>query len=173
MVQTGDFREDLYYRLNIIGITLPPLRERIEDIPLLVEQFLAEFEEEHGRSYSISKELLTKLTAYPWPGNIRELQNALSRATVLSRSGQLMLEDFPLEILNHFSAKDADTPAAPVELDEDFSLSEHMEQVEKEVIETALESENGNQARAAEVLGITRQGLLYKLRKYKISRRKK
>lgn len=170
MVQNGEFREDLYYRLNIIGIKLPPLRERIEDIPLLVEQFLAQFEEEHSGSYSISKNLLTKLTSYPWPGNIRELQNALSRATVLSRSGQLILEDFPEEIQNHFSAKEAETFDAPIELTDDFSLPEHLEKVEKEVIETALTSENGNQARAAEALGITRQGLLYKIRKYKILR---
>lgn len=170
MVQNGEFREDLYYRLNIIGIKLPPLRERIEDIPLLVEQFLAQFEEEHSQSYSISKYLLTKLTSYPWPGNIRELQNALSRATVLSRSGQLILEDFPEEIQNHFSAKEVETFDAPIELTDDFSLPEHLEKVEKEVIETALTSENGNQARAAEALGITRQGLLYKIRKYKILR---
>ncbi|GLB60285.1 sigma-54-dependent transcriptional regulator [Cytobacillus sp. NCCP-133] len=173
MVQNGEFREDLYYRLNIIGITLPPLRERIEDIPLLIEQFLAEFEEEHNRSYTISKDLLTHLTTYPWPGNIRELQNALSRAAVLSPSGQLRLEDFPQEVVNHFSGKEEENSPASLDLDEDFSLTDHLEQVEKEVIETALENENGNQSRAAEVLGITRQGLLYKIRKYKIGRGRK
>lgn len=173
MVQNGDFREDLYYRLNIIGITLPPLRERVEDIPLLIEQFLAEFEEEHNRNYTISKELLTQLTEYPWPGNIRELQNALSRAAVLSPSGQLRLVDLPMEVVNYFSGEEAETPEASLELDEDFSLTEHLEQVEKEVITTALENENGNQSRAAEVLGITRQGLLYKIRKYKIGRGRK
>lgn len=170
MVQNGEFREDLYYRLNIIGITLPPLRERIEDIPLLVEQFMAEYEEEHSRSYTISKELLTKLAEYPWPGNIRELQNALSRAAVLSHSGQFKFEDFPAEVVNHFSPAETRTAEAPLELDEDFSLTEHLEQVEKEVIETALEHENGNQSRAAETLGITRQGLLYKIRKYNIKK---
>jgi DNA-binding NtrC family response regulator len=172
MVQSGDFREDLYYRLNIIGIHMPPLRERREDVPDLIDQFMQEASVEQKRPYRISKELLVKLVEYPWPGNIRELENAIARATVLSMDGNLLLKDFPLEVMTYFSQSIVETKEGEevpsINWDEDFSLTEHLEQVEVSVIEEALKNENGNQARAAEALGISRQGLLYKIKKYNI-----
>lgn len=170
MVQAGEFREDLYYRLNIIGVKLPPLKERTEDIPGLINRFLSEYEEEYQRSYSISNQLIQKLCKYPWPGNIRELQNAIARAVVLTTDGELSLQDFPQEIVHYFEdgVQEEQEETTTIQMDDDFSLPNHIEQVEIKAIEEALKSEEGNQARAAEKLGISRQSLLYKLKKYAI-----
>ncbi|GAA0488300.1 sigma-54 dependent transcriptional regulator [Salinibacillus aidingensis] len=169
MVQAGEFREDLYYRLNIIGLKLPPLKERTEDIPGLIQQFLSEYEKDYQRSYSISDSLVQKLCKYPWPGNIRELQNAIARAVVLTTDGELKLDDFPYEVIEYFEGDThGDEEGINLSIDEDFSLPDHIEQVEVHAIEEALRAEHGNQARAAERLDISRQSLLYKIRKYNI-----
>ncbi|SER82902.1 sigma-54-dependent transcriptional regulator [Salipaludibacillus aurantiacus] len=173
LVQEGKFREDLYYRLNIIGIDLPPLQERKEDIPSLIYQLLSNFETEHRRAYSLSEETVKQLARYSWPGNIRELYNALARATVLSAGSELELKDFPKEIQEELNLS---RPAAEKAYDhgnlnrdaESRSLPEQMEYFERNAIENALKEANGNQSKAAETLGISRQSLLYKVRKYDV-----
>ncbi|WP_312889251.1 sigma-54-dependent transcriptional regulator [Desertibacillus haloalkaliphilus] len=170
MVQQGEFREDLYYRLNIIGIELPPLRERQEDIPLLITQTLEQLNEEHNRQYTVPKAVLAALSSYPWPGNIRELYNALARAAVLSPDEELRLSDFPEEI-KHFAQEnqhDATDTLRANPIDDRLPLPKQLQSFEKHAIEGAIQSAEGNQAQAAEQLGISRQSLLYKIRKYKI-----
>ncbi|WP_078594171.1 sigma-54-dependent transcriptional regulator [Evansella clarkii] len=175
MVQRGEFREDLYYRLNIIGIHLPALREREEDIPLLVRQALETLKEEHGKNYELEKGLLKKLTDYPWPGNIRELHNALARAAVLSPDDILRLEDFPKEVREYRQEKDDKGTAATGLVQpgaepggENISLPDQLQTYEQQAIEDALAKAGGSQSKAAELLGISRQSLLYKVRKYGI-----
>ncbi|WLR51548.1 sigma-54 dependent transcriptional regulator [Bacillus tianshenii] len=168
MVQNGEFREDLYYRLNIVRIELPPLRERKEDLPDIIGQFLQQHETEHQRHYTISEDLRKELIRYEWPGNIRELQNALARATALSATENLQLEDFPEEITSYTGEEDTSTFEYEQITEEDFSLPIHLNSVEKKVIEDSLTYSNGNQAQAAELLGISRQSLLYKVKKHDI-----
>ncbi|TMW70422.1 sigma-54-dependent transcriptional regulator [Alteribacter natronophilus] len=177
MVQEGTFREDLYYRLNIIGINIPSLRERSEDLPLLIEQLTDEIGREHSTSYELEPGLMKKLSCYTWPGNIRELYNAIARAAVLAEGTVLKLEDFPKEVRENAGSKEespeekggneaVSSPGAP--LGDDFSLTDELENYEQSTIEEALRRTGGNQAQAADLLGISRQSLLYKIRKYGI-----
>lgn len=174
MVQEGTFREDLYYRLNIIGIELPSLRKRKEDISGMIDQFLGKYSKEYNREYTLPKPVLKILTEYPWPGNIRELQNALARATVLSSDGKLRMEDFPEEVSTYIKEKkqQADSNDSnfsdSMPWNDQLSLPKQLEQIEQSAIEQAVQKANGNQAQAAEQLGISRQSLLYKIRKYNI-----
>ncbi|MDD3118318.1 MAG: sigma-54 dependent transcriptional regulator [Victivallales bacterium] len=160
MVAEGDFREDLYYRLDVVTIHLPPLRERQEDIPLLVKHFLDVFAFENGKNItSISEEALEILCAYSWPGNIRELKNCIERMVVLSRDEVLQKNNVPLHIV-----RGAKGLAAP--LQEPTSLD--LDKNEKLLIVKALEECNGNRTRAAEKLGISRRTLHRKLIDYNI-----
>ena len=168
MVQSGKFREDLYYRLNIVDIHIPPLRERKEDISVLVEFFLQRHREKTGRNYTISKELMELLTEYPWPGNVREVENAVERAVVLCREERISLEDFPREI-REFRHKAAHDPLALPEDGESFSLNERLNEIESGMIQKVLQECHGNVAAAARKLGLSRQNLLYKMNKYQIS----
>jgi transcriptional regulator with PAS, ATPase and Fis domain len=168
MVQSGKFREDLYYRLNIVDIHIPPLRERKEDIPVLVEFFLERHREKTGKKFSISKELMELLKEYPWPGNVREVENAIERAVVLCREERISLEDFPLEI-REFRHKLTYDPTALQDSQESFSLSERLNEFESSVIQKVLQECHGNAAAAARKLGLSRQNLLYKMNKYQIN----
>ncbi|MBB5173319.1 sigma-54-dependent transcriptional regulator [Texcoconibacillus texcoconensis] len=170
MVQKGDFREDLYYRLNIIGIHLPPLRERPDDIPLLAEQVAKQLESEHGRSYTIEQGLMSALTNYSWPGNIRELHNAFSRACVLSVDGKIKIDDFPKEIQDRVDGEEISNVGEDEMIFKDPSLPlpDQLENYEQKAIEDALTKAEGVQSKAAEILGISRQSLLYKIRKYEL-----
>jgi two-component system response regulator AtoC len=158
------FREDLYYRLNVIPIVVPPLRERKDDIPLLVDHFIKKFNTDFNKSIQgVDEEALQALMAYDWPGNIRELENVLERAIVLSRSDLLTVKDFPETIgvqkrqNNHFSYVEGQ------------QLNELVEEFEKTIIEQALEKYNGNKLRTAEKLGIHRSTFMSKLKKYGIN----
>ena len=154
-VKAGSFREDLYYRLNVLSITLPPLRRRPEDIPLLATHFL-----EHTRvtvpvRKRISARAMEKLQAYAWPGNVRELSNVIERAVILSGAGKLIdAKHLPREIRRH---KASETDSLQVR-----SLAE----AEKETIEIALAATGGNKTRAAAILGIARITLREKMKKY-------
>lgn len=163
MVEAGTFREDLYYRLNIVDIEIPPLRERREDIPFLIEEFLQRHREKSGKDFQISKEIIEVLIEYPWPGNIRELENAVERAVVLCRNDRLSLLDFPREIRE---PKEATPPGEVIPFDLDRPLPEQLEEIEKGFIRAALEETHGQAAAAARKLGISRQSLLYKMNKY-------
>ncbi|PYZ99241.1 sigma-54-dependent Fis family transcriptional regulator [Alteribacter lacisalsi] len=172
MVQEGTFREDLYYRLNIIGINIPSLRERAEDLPLLIDQLTEEVSREHNSNYELEAGLMKKLSAYSWPGNIRELYNAIARAAVLSEGTTLRFTDFPKEVREATEGGDGRGEAEPseeqagTELGDDYSLTNELQNYEQSAIEEALRQSLGNQAQAAELLGISRQSLLYKVRKY-------
>jgi len=161
LVSEGQFREDLYYRLNVVPIFLPPLRERREDIPLLTEFFLHRFNEENGRSVTITPAVLDVLLGYDWPGNVRELENVIERLVVMSRSDRITVQDLPLSIRRMKSA--------PV-TSRSGSLSSNVEQLERERIVEALERTGWVQARAARLLGITPRQIGYRIQKYNIRR---
>lgn len=166
MVEESLFREDLYYRLNIVTIKVPPLRKRKEDIPLLVAQFLSEQEKKLGRSFHIESNVMEALMEYHWPGNIRELRNAIERVTVLSRGERILLQDFPVEVWQQKSLyRDK---GLTLRLSPKKSLPEQVEDVEKHLIVEALNKSNGSYAGAAKLLKISRQSLMYKLQKYNL-----
>lgn len=160
MVEKGEFREDLFYRLNVIPIELPPLRERKEDIPKLIEFFTEKYCAEIGRSkLSFDREAMEALTHYPWKGNIRELENVIERIVILNHGEKVTKDVLPKEILFYNS----EVPA--------FLLPEEgidLEQVEKSLIEQALKRTDYNQTHAAKLLGITRHTLIYRMEKYNI-----
>jgi DNA-binding NtrC family response regulator len=155
-IKQGQFREDLYYRLNVVNIHLPPLRERKEDIPLLISSFLTEFAEGAGkRLEGLDPKARTALYNYHWPGNVRELRNCLESAVVLARGSLITLEDLPPHIRT-----DADKNYVKLSLG--LSLAE----AEAELIRAELLAQNGNKTRAAEVLGIGRKTLHRKIQEY-------
>ena len=162
-VAMGRFREDLYYRLNVIPIYLPPLRERKEDIPLLAEHFLRIYSEKNGKSIKrISPEAMEALVNYSWPGNVRELENVIERMVVLGTGDEITVSQLPERIRNSKIA-DISTNLEVFEIpDEGISL----EDVEKMLIMKALAKANGNKSKAAKLLGITRRTLQYRLRKH-------
>lgn len=160
LAESGRFREDLYYRLNVVGLTLPPLRERKEDIPLLAQQFLQTFSEKNNKTIKgFTPQAMDRIIRHDWPGNVRELMNAVERSIVLSRSEYLGEEDLPLVPLE---PKTESCPQAAENMDGDLSLDE----IEKAAIIKVLDSSNGNKSEAARRLGITRKTLLKKLREY-------
>ncbi len=155
LVAQGAFREDLFYRLNVVAVELPPLRRRKDDIPLLVDHFLAHYAEENGKAVrEISKEALDLLTRYAYPGNVRELQNIVEYAVVMARGPVVTRADLPTEVQK----------AAPVQVAN--TLSAQVEALEKKAIAQALEQADGIQSRAADLLGLTERNLRYKLKKY-------
>ncbi len=179
LIAEGRFREDLFYRLNVVAIHLPPLRERKDDIPLLVDYFLDRFNAEHGKRVSkLSRGLLDVLLAYPWPGNVRELENCIERAVVLSPGENLSVEHLPPEIV-HARQPAAARTASSAERElrrvaEAFcgsigDLAEARERLlraaEETVIRRALR-ENLSQRELADRLGISRMTLRKKLRQY-------
>ncbi len=150
LVEEGKFRRDLYYRLRVIEIELPPLRERREDIPLLVEHFLKEFGRQRGGTFSISPRALSVLLSgsYSWPGNVRELENALESAVALNRSGVITQEDLPAKL-----AAEARRSSQPDDLYADLPS---LDQLEKRYVAHALRVTGDNRAKAAELLGVPR-----------------
>jgi two-component system, NtrC family, response regulator AtoC len=168
-VKLGKFREDLYYRLKVISIELPPLRDRMEDLPSLVEHFLARYSQKNGKKIShLSNEAMDVLKNYFWPGNIRELENAIERAVAMTGSGVLFPEDFPLEIRRNGAAGESLT-APLTELAKQASL----EEIEKAHIARVLQEVNYNKSKASELLGIDRATLYRKAQKYSIDLRGK
>lgn len=163
MIEDESFREDLYYRLAVVPIELPALRERREDIPLLAEHFLKQACEHHGYgNLKLSPEVFARISAYAFPGNVRELENLIERMVVLARGGVLTLEDLP-EHVRRPSAH-----AANVSLNlppEGLSI----EEVEREIIRQALQMHDGNQTRTARYLDITRSALIYRMQKHGLS----
>lgn len=158
-LEEGSLREDLYYRLAVIEIELPPLRQRLEDIPLLVRHFLDKFAA--GRRIEVKDACLQAMVAYGWPGNVRELQNAVERMVVLMRGEQLDLLDLPLKIRSSRTSTAGKVLNLP---DEGYPL----EDLEKEAVVQALERNQWNQTRAAAFLQIPRHTLLYRMEKYNI-----
>lgn len=152
MTSQGTFREDLLYRINTIQIELPPLRERLADIPKLVDFFLFKYAKKYNKSgISVTNSAIQKLTKYTWPGNVRELQHAIERAVILCDKGTIDPDDFVCK---------------PEELNINMNYEGTLEDMEKKLIDKALVNQNGNMTAVANQLGITRQTLYNKIKKY-------
>jgi len=164
-VKEGQFREDLFYRLNVVGIRLPPLRERREDIAPLVRHFLVKYRSLRPDAplSGVSPAAMEALGAYRWPGNVRELEHVVERAVVLAEGSELGEEDLPDEL------RSAPRPVAPVALPTgSLSVKRAIRSVEEQLIRKALEQTGGNRTRAAELLDISYRALLYKIKEYGI-----
>ncbi len=156
LVKRGEFRDDLYYRVNVVTIAVPPLRERREDIPPLLEHFLAKFARANGKTIrGLTREARETLLRYDYPGNVRELENLIERGVVLTRDEVIGAGDLPLSL----SEREKERP-------EEASLPAAIEGVERRLIRDALTRAGGIQTRAAELLGISERVLRYKLKKY-------
>ena len=161
-IREGNFREDLYYRLNVVPILLPPLRERKEDIPMVIEFFLEKYNHNCKKQVKgATQEVLALLLKYHYPGNVRELENIMERAIVLTRHEYITLADLPPNIHASLSEDDLQQEPAP-------SLDDAVCALEKRLIEKALNTNSGVQTKAAEYLGISERVLRYKLKKYEM-----
>jgi two-component system NtrC family response regulator len=173
-VALGRFREDLFYRLNVIHVSLPALRERMDDMPLLVEYFIDKFGQQLGKpSLSISPDAMRLLMTLPWEGNIRELENTIERAAILCNDTFIEAEDVQPDSLNpveqNLWSQNLDLKQL---LPDAVSLNDVLYAVEEKMLIQALDETNHVQARAAEKLGITKSLLQYKMKKYRIKKRK-
>ncbi|MEO7275221.1 MAG: sigma 54-interacting transcriptional regulator, partial [Vicinamibacterales bacterium] len=168
MVAGGQFREDLFYRINVIPVRLPPLRERPDDIPMLAEHFAARFAAQMGKPVgSVSGAAMACLQAYAWPGNIRELENAIERAVALERSPSILVESLPEGV--RASAALTVSPAAAAEsFPAGFDLEQHVQHIEREYIAEALRRAGGVKVKAAELLGMTFRSFRYYMKKYNL-----
>jgi len=160
MVSDGEFREDLYYRINVVNIEIPELKERVEDIPFLLDHFLRHFADYHSKPVTgFGPEALDHLLSYPWPGNIRELENTVERAVVLSRSPTIELRDLPPGIAQQ------DRPVVQLRT-EILPLKKALEEPEKLIIRQALELNHWNRQKTADMLEVNRTTLFHKMKKY-------
>jgi two-component system NtrC family response regulator len=166
MIEDGTFREDLYYRLAVIPLELPPLRERLDDLPALVQEFFVKAKNKHGRTELVlPQSLLPYFYSYRWPGNVRELENIMERVVVLARRNEISIEDLPDYLRRERPALDI----------MQLELPEHgisLEAIEKELILRALDKFNWNQTHAAEYLDLSRKTLIYRMEKYDLRREK-
>jgi len=165
-VKEGKFREDLYYRLNVVPLRIPSLRERKEDIPPLVGHFLQLYNEENGREVKISNEALDTLLIHDWPGNVRELENCIERMIVMAKNELIMTEDVPITIDTNISDNRSDESDL---YGQAKTLDHTIEDMEKERITEALKRAGYVQAKAARQLGITSRQIGYKIKKYGIT----
>ncbi len=165
MVKDGSFREDLFYRVSVIPIELPPLRDRSEDIPDLAEHFVQKFCAQTGRKLTISEKALSLLEAYSWPGNVRELEHTIERAVALERTDAIQPDRLPEQITNFNPARITDTFNLP---EEGIDLDAHLKQLEKTYVLEALQRTGGNQTSAAELLRLPVRSLRHLLDKHGI-----
>jgi len=166
MVEDGAFREDLYYRLHVIEVRVPPLRERLEDIPILIDHFLGIFAARYSRDRrSVSRAALKRLMAFSWPGNVRQLENVLLNAWVLSDRPELEIEDFELPTCR--IARAAEAAAADPHQSSSTSLDAH-KAGERERILGALKECNWNRVKAAQIIGLPRRTFYRRLKEYGI-----
>jgi DNA-binding NtrC family response regulator len=173
----GEFRDDLYYRLNVVELEVPPLRDRAEDVPALLAHFAQHTAKRLGHAISFSPQALSYLSRYPWPGNVRELRNAVERAAVLTESGRLERESFVLAAPNglpgngHGGAHGGNgnglsTDHAPVP--GGLVLKGRVEALERDLVQQALHASGGSRREAADLLGVSLRTLFYKLRRYRL-----
>jgi len=164
-VKEGVFREDLFYRLNVIQIDVPPLRQRVDDIPLLVKHFIDKYRTgDRTRETALDPETWKRIYRYPWPGNVRELENVVERALVLSSGGVITPQDLPQELLEEKEVEVDLDKIVPLHV----SLPEALENVEEKLIRRAFRYSDNVQSRAAEMLGLSRRMMHYKMKKYGI-----
>ncbi|HBR16407.1 MAG: histidine kinase [Deltaproteobacteria bacterium RIFCSPLOWO2_12_FULL_43_16] len=160
-IKKGNFREDLFYRLNVVPIKIPPLRERQDDIPLLLKFFLGKYAKKFGKTINgIHEQAMSRLLNYPWPGNVRELENVIERAVILADADMIKSENLPF--LQAQPSAFSLQPSANTGL----SIKKAEESIEKELIKKALEMTRGNKTKAAELLEISHRALLYKIKEY-------
>ena len=165
-VESGDFREDLFYRLNVIQIQMPAVRERREDIPLLATHFLHKYAEENEKQIiAFAPEAMDYLTGYEWPGNVRQLQNVIERCVVLASGDTIGVEDLPPEIKDEEAQFKGAVDLLPARL----NLADTLEKIEAQLVRRALAKNDFVQVKAADSLGISKSLLQYKLKKYNIS----
>jgi two-component system NtrC family response regulator len=164
-VASGLFREDLYYRLNVIHIAVPPLRERLEDIRLLVHHFIEKYRKDEGKEKTeLSPEVWKAFYAHFWPGNVRELENVIERAVVLNSGGVIELKDLPAEFSKRSEELDIERFIPP-----DAHLQTVLEEIEEKMVRRALSQADNVQSHAAERLGITKSLIQHKMKKYNIT----
>ena len=158
-VKEGRFREDLYYRLNVVPITIPPLRNRRDDIPLLVGHFLRIYSQKNNRTVKdVEPRVMDALVRYPWPGNVRELENIVERMVIMGQGDMIHFQDLPPNLkAPHEAGKE------PADL-----IGHSLKDIEKEVIIKTLEQTGGNRTQAALILGVTRKTLQNKIKEYEI-----
>jgi two-component system, NtrC family, response regulator AtoC len=167
LVRAGSFREDLYYRLNVVSVQLPPLRDRADDIPALANHFLRRYADEVGKTITgLSDEAVRVLRAYQWPGNIRELENAVERAVTLANHRVLTADDLPLEVRKRPAAQEASQIAST--LTGMFADAPTLEEVKKRYIWHVLQQNRGNLSRAAVILDVDRRSLYRMMDRYKL-----
>jgi DNA-binding NtrC family response regulator len=163
-LRRATFREDLYYRLNVIAIVLPPLRERREDIPLLIDHFLQKYSQKNRRPIpKVSKEARDLLLQYNYPGNVRELENIIERSVVISRGDIITTRDLPFQVREGLEEADLGLESR------DRSLNDMLSGMERDLIVKALDEHDGVQTKAARSLGISERVLRYKMRKYRVA----
>jgi two-component system response regulator AtoC len=164
-VKEGKLREDLYYRLNVFRIDLPPLRDRISDIKILARHFLKK------RNISMDESVTDVLESYTWPGNIRELENVLERAAIVCDGQSIKIQNLPADLLAKSSNEIQLTPSMSnlANLNQSHSLPEAIQAVEIQLISEALKHSNGNKSRAAKLLDISERSLWYKLSRYHLT----
>jgi DNA-binding NtrC family response regulator len=169
LIKKGSFREDLYYRINVVPIVIPPLRERKEDIPILIDHFINKFNVENNKNVKgINKDALELLMQYEWPGNVRELENLIERVIALTSNEYIQLNELPLSFKNIPKINGLKESV----LDGKVSFLQAEEEFEREVILDALKRTNYIQSHAAEILGISRRILKYKMDKLGINQNK-
>ncbi len=173
-VKSGDFREDLFYRLNVINIHLPPLRNRREDVLLLAQHFIRKYNEENGRTITetLAPEVLKVLEKYTWPGNVRELESTIERAVIVARSDEITLESLREEILNPDARSSTRSvlgdSASELDVSRGISFYDEVSRFEIELIRRALEFTGGHQSRAAKLLGMNNTTLNSKIKVYNL-----
>jgi two-component system response regulator AtoC len=171
LVEKGEFREDLYFRLNVVQLKVPPLRERRADILALAMHFLGRFNRAFNREpplTGLSAEAEQLLVGYAWPGNVRELENAMERAALLAEGALVLPEHLPERLWQAPRAASAPGPSTPAPAETGYSLKRAIDLVERRFIRAALRKTRGNRTRAAELLEISHRALLYKLKEYGI-----
>ncbi len=172
MVERGTFRKDLFYRLNVVNLRLPSLRDRREDIPLLAAHFLDRISREHNRKFTLSDEALRTMMRHDWPGNVRELENSLERATALSSGPVLHLGDLPTQLQQQGLQQDFDARHAGRGDEADASAApgvKPLADLERDAILGAIRTLNGDKLQAARLLGIGKTTLYRKLKEYGIA----
>jgi two-component system response regulator PilR (NtrC family) len=170
MVAEGGFREDLFYRINVIPLRLPPLRERLDDIPQLAGHFVAKFAEQMGKPITgISRAALARLREYAWPGNIRELENAMERAVALEQTPTVLPDSLPEQLQGSAPREVTAVKAVPEDFPEaGFDLERHVEDITRSAIVRALRQAGGVKVKAAELLGMSFRSFRYYVKKYNL-----
>ena len=172
MVREGSFREDLYYRLNVVPITIPPLRDRQEDIPVLLHHFLEKCNGDNKRAIQLREDVIQLISAYHWPGNIRELQNCVERLVVMATTDKIALSNIPEPLKPYFDHMRSVRNVSGSRVEKKTSaetLSSSLDAIEEDRLKDALRQSGGVKAKAGRMLGLTPRQVAYKMRKYQIA----